>query len=211
MATPQQAIDNLIPGVSVFNLALNVAGAILNKKNVALYIINPDKTKTDILQKEGILGTVGNYTEALSIFGSNGVVIDCSVIESSKLAEHPLEDGMVRADNKVTMPTTAAIKIVMPASDYKDMLEKIREYRTSNQMLCLECKYGTFKNMQIVEIPCDLTVENVSRVTFTLKLRQVLTAQNKQTGSNTANASDSKTVNTGAKTGESRAGVFVAA
>lgn len=203
MANPQTEFNNLIPNVSTFGLALNVAGIINNKKEVALYIIDEKGAKQDVLAKNGLLGTIGNVTNALSIFGSNGVIIDCVVSENSKLAEHPLEDGTVRADNKVKLPTEITLKIAMPAADYKDMIEKIRNYRTDNQMLYVETKFGGFKNMQIVSIPCEMNIENISRVTFSLKLREVLVAENKsdmQAGT-TENASDSSTQDTGLKTG----------
>ena len=203
MASPQTELNNLIPNISTFGLALNVAGMINNKKEVALYIIKEDGSNLDVPEKSGLLGKIGNFTNALSIFGSNGVIIDCMVMENSKLAEHPLEDGTVRADNKVKLPTEITLKIAMPAADYKDMLQKIRDYRNSNQMFYVETKFGGFKNMQIVSIPCEMNVENISRVTFSLKLREVLIATKitDMEAGTTENASDSSTKDTGLKAG----------
>lgn len=202
MVTPQQTIDSLIPGISVFNLALNVAGIINNKKNVALYILNETTgAKTNILERSGWRGTVGNYTNV--VFVGNPVIMNAEIKESAKLAEHPLEDGKVRADNKIILPVEISVKIVLPATDYKDFLAKIREYKNNNQPIYVETNFGSYKNMQIVGIPCELNVENVSRITFTLQLKEVLQAPDVSmfTAATVENVSDSNTVNTGLKTG----------
>ena len=202
MATPQAAINDFIPGISSVGLALNIAGIINNKKNVAIYIINDKGGKQDIF--ETTLGRIGDITGVSALgYMQDPAIIDCEVMETSKLAEHPLEDGRVRADNKVKMPAEISVKIAMPAADYKDSIAKIQRYKDDNQMLCVETKYGVFENMQIVSIPCSLNVENIDRVTFTLKLREVLIAQdiNNMNKNNVANASDSDTQNTGFKSG----------
>lgn len=216
MATPQIRIDSLIPGVSVFNLALNVAGIINNKRNVALYILDETnggkQGKQDILANTsfGSFASIGQYTD---IFGQSASIIDAEILETSKLTEHPLENGQVKADSKIQMPAEISVKIALPATEYKDTLEKIKEYRLNNQPIYIETKYGVFKNMQIVNIPCTLNAQNVNRVTFTLKFKQVLVAQDVggMTNNTVANPTDATTQNTGLKTGtptEFQTGIF---
>lgn len=210
MATPQVRIDNLIPNISVFNLALNVAGIINNKKNVAIYIEQKnEKTGTinrvDVLANSslGSFGKIGEYTD---IFGQSSAIIDCEILETSKLTEHPLEDGEIKADSKIQMPAELSVKVALPATEYEDILANIRTYKNDRKSFIIETKYGIFKNMQLVSIPCSLNVQNVSRITFTLKFRQVIIAQNKagMTNKNVANPADSTTQSTGLKTGTER-------
>lgn len=198
-STPQISIDNLIPNVSVFNLALNVAGIINNKKNVAIYILDEQTGgKVDILA--GAFGALSNIT---NILGQSPIIENAEIIETSKLAEHPLEDGKVTADTKVKMPTEITLKVVMPAVNYQDYIATIKEIKDKNQPLYVETKYGVFDNMQIVGIPVSLNVENISNITFSLKLREVLVAEDLSVMSydKVANINDASNKKLGLKTG----------
>lgn len=198
----QTDIDSLIGGVSVFNLALNTAGIINNKKNVAIYVVD-DKTKQQTNILEGSLGALSGISNFASMIDDSGVVMSAEIIESSKLSEHPLEDGKVSADNKVQLPTEINIQIVLQAQDYKDRLQQIKDYRDNRTMLIVRTNFGVYKNMQIVSIPCNLNVDNVSRVTFNIKLREVLVAENlvEMSADTVADVSNATTQNTGYATG----------
>lgn len=194
----QTEIDGLISGVSVFNLALNVAGIINNKKNVALYVID-DKTgkKTNIL--EGSLGRLSGVTNLASKIDDMGVVMSAEVVEDCKLTEHPLENGQVLADNKVILPTEINVQITLPAQDYKDKLATLKKYKDENKMIYIETKFGSYFNMQIVSIPCSMNINNINRLTFNVKFREVLVS-----GQNIVvpeNVADSDTINTGTQSG----------
>lgn len=171
----QTNIDNLLGNISVFNLALNTAGILNNKKNIALYTLNETTgAKENILENGSLLGTIDKYT---SLVGITPAIIDAEISETCKLAEHPLEDGKIRADNKIQMPTEITVKIALPALQYEDVWNKIQELKRNNTMILVQTKTGNYENMQIVAIPFSLNVNNVSRVTFTLRLRQVLVAE----------------------------------
>lgn len=196
----QTDIDSLVGGVSVFNLALNVAGIINNKRNVSLYAVEADEdgniTKTNVL--EGSISKLGGITDIANKIDGTAIVMTADIVESCKLTEHPLEDGKVVADNKVILPTEINIRITLQAVEYQDKLDEIKRYKNERTMLLVETKFGTFPNMQIVEMPCNLNVENVNRLTFTIKLREVIMMTEEI---ETANDSDMDTVNTGTQTG----------
>ena len=215
----QTDIDSLLGGgVSVFNLALNVAGIINNKKNVALYVIEEEHTgtgntvfvgnfegessttrlrKTNIL--EGSLGRLSGITSLASKIDDSGIVLSAEVIEDCKLTEHPLENGEVLADNKVKMPTEINVQITLPTQDYKDKLALLKKYKDENQMIYIETKFGSYDNMQIVNMPCTMNTENINRLTFNVRFRQVLIAE--QNVAVPANVNDSDMINTGTQTG----------
>lgn len=204
----QTDIDSLLGGgVSVFNLTLNVAGIIQNKKNVAIYTsINGQRGKNIL---EGTLGAVGSLTGNSSFLTGTGVVMSAEIVENSKLTEHPLENGEVLADSKVIQPTEINIQITLQSIDYKDIIAKIREYKDNRIMLRVETKFATYKNMQIVSIPCNLNANNISRITFNLRLREVLMMVGPEM--ETANVSDMDTVSTGITAGVEveNGGVFI--
>lgn len=195
----QADIDSAIGEVSVFNLALNVAGIINNQKNVALYIIDEESGKPiNIL--EGNIGRFSGVVNFVSQIDDSGIVMSADIVENSKLAEHPLENGKVLADNKVKLPTEINVRITLQSQDYKDRLAQLKKYRDDNVMISVGTKFGWYDNMQIVSIPCELNVENVSNVTFTLKLREALIAK-KTLEVKTAGVADSDTYNIGEVTG----------
>lgn len=195
----QSDIDSAIGKVSVFNLALNVAGIINNQKNVALYIIDEESGKPiNIL--EGNIGRFSGVVNFVSQIDDSGIVMSADIVENSKLAEHPLENGKVLADNKVKLPTEINVRITLQSQDYKDRLAQLKKYRDDNVMISVGTKFGWYDNMQIVSIPCELNVENVSNVTFTLKLREALIAK-KTLEVKTAGVADSDTYNIGEVTG----------
>lgn len=198
----QTDIDSLIGGVSVFNLALNVAGIINNKKNVAIYVKNKEtKREENIL--EGNLGRFSGITGFASMIDDSGIVMSAEIVENSKLAEHPLENGEILADNKIELPTEINIQITLQAQDYKDRLSQIRDYKNNNVMLSVKTKFGRYDNMQIISMPCNLNVDNINRVSFTLKLRQVIVAEDleKMSADTVADKSNANTENIGYKTG----------
>ena len=201
----QTDIDSLIGGVSVFNLALNVAGIINNKKNVAIYVIeeNEENSATKQIKKtnilEGSLGRLGGMTNLASKIDGSGFIMSADIVEQSKLTEHPLEDGKVVADNKVKMPTEITVRITLQSTDYKDKLNMLKKYKDDNQMLYVETKFGGYMNMQIVSMPCNLNATNVSRLTFEVRLREVLVLQDM--AKQTANENDANTIDTGTMTG----------
>lgn len=207
----QTDFDSLIGGVSAFNLALNVAGIINNKKNVAIYIQTKTGTKGENILDGMLKGlsSLSSITGGSSFITGAGVIISAEVLENSKLTEHPLENGEVLADNKVILPTEINIKISLQAVNYKKIIENIKKYRDDRQMLIVETKFGVYKNMQIVSLPCSLNSDNISRITFDMKLKEVLNMT--KLANVTENVSDSDTVNTGTTAGvetDSRVGVF---
>lgn len=192
----QTNIDSLIGSVSLFNLALNVAGIINNKKNVALYVVEKGK-KTNIL--EGNIGRLSGISNIAGKIDDTGVVMTAEVIEDCRLTEHPLEDGKVLADNKVKLPTEINVQITLQPQDYKDKLELLKKYKNENQMIYIETKFGSYPNMQIVNMPCNMNINNINRLTFNVKFREVLVAGQDITKPESVN--DSDMVNTGTQTG----------
>ena len=199
MATPQITIDESFGNISLFNLALNVAGIINNKKNVALYIIN-EKTgkKQEILT--GTSGILGQVREITTMVGTNSAIIDAEIRQESKLTEQPLETGAVTSDYKIKMPTQVSVRIALPAVDYQDILAELQQYKDDAQMIYIETKQGSYKNMQITEIPCTLNVDNIDRVTFTIRFKEVLLAEPINNIA-TALFADQDTISTGNKLG----------
>lgn len=194
----QTDIDSMIGGISVFNLALNVAGIINNRKNVALYVLD-DNTGRKINILEGSLGRLSGITNLAGKIDDTGVVLSAEVIENCRLTEHPLEDGKVLADNKIILPTEINVQVTLPIQDYKDKLEAIKQYKENNQMIYIETKFGSYKNMQIINMPCNMNINNINRLSFTIKFKEVLVAE--KSTNTTENVSDGDTVNTGTQTG----------
>lgn len=195
------AFEDKVGGFSVFNLGLNVAGILLNKKNVSLYIINEKDNNKEFKQEilQPIKNAVANKLQEITgLFELNTAYMNATIIQNSKLMEHPVEDGTVCADYKVKMPTEISIQIVLPAQMYEDIINEIQEYKDKGQMIYVETKYGGFKNMQIVNIPIQLKPDNISRLTLEIKFKQVLVPKEKDYIS-PKDEEDTNTISSGTK------------
>ncbi|MBR2505366.1 MAG: hypothetical protein IKB70_00285 [Bacilli bacterium] len=207
----QTDVDNIVGVGSVFNLALNVAGIINNKKNVAIYTSIKGQKGVNIL--EGKLSAISNVVGTNYFLKNQTAIMTAEIVESSKLSEHPLEDGKVFADNKIILPTEINIQIAIQSRDYKSIIDTIRDYKNNNIMLYVETKFGVYRNMQIIAMPATLNVENISSITFSIKLREVLVSQNlsSMTADTVADVSNATTQNIGYQAGietEEQVGVF---
>ena len=96
------------------------------------------------------------------------------VKESSRVMEHPLENGSVVADHQVQMPVEIRLQIVMPYYLYDDIVEDLRRLKQNGTLVSVHCRGGVYTDMVFVDIPHNERAENVSRLSFDCTLRQAM-------------------------------------
>lgn len=194
--TPPKALDvyEFVSRKGLLNLSLNVAGLIDNKKNVAFYLDD----------KEVLTGNTLGVQRITNALGLEAVILDGDFSETSKIMEHPIESGAVIADHKVINPTEIRVRLTMPFYNYEPIIKELREYYTVGTLLTVQSKIHTYTNMVICDIPHIEAPENVSRITFNIRLRQALIVSPqyiKLPVSNVKNAANADTVKSGQKQG----------
>lgn len=206
MPSIQQQIDQMAgAGFSVTNLALNVGGALSlanNGKNVFIATNDKDDPREILLSSEQQgLAFAAEYT------GLNSVVMYAEVKESSRVMEHPLENGSVVADHQVQMPVEIRLQIVMPYYLYDDIVEDLRRLKQNGTLVSVHCRGGVYTDMVFVDIPHNERAENVSRLSFDCTLRQAMLVSGEEvtlTEADVQQPANSSTVKSGLKQGKEK-------
>ena len=192
-------------GFSVTNLALNVGGALSlanNGKNVFIATNDKDDPREILLSSEQQgLAFAAEYT------GLNSVVMYAEVKESSRVMEHPLENGSVVADHQVQMPVEIRLQIVMPYYLYDDIVEDLRRLKQNGTLVSVHCRGGVYTDMVFVDIPHNERAENVSRLSFDCTLRQAMLVSGEEvtlTEADVQQPANSSTVKSGLKQGKEK-------
>lgn len=196
--TPPKVLDvyEFVSRKGLVNLGLNVAGLIANKKNVAFYLDD----------KEVLTGNLLKVQRITNALGLEAVILDGDFNETSKIMEHPIESGAMIADHKVINPVEIKVRLTMPFYDFEPIIKELREYYLSGTLLTVQSKVQTYTNMVVCDIPHIEAPENVSRITFNIRLRQALivTPQYiKLPVENVKNAANADTLKSGQKQGTS--------
>ena len=210
MPSIQQQIDQMAgSGFSVTNLALNIGGALSlanNGKNVFIATNDKDDPREILLSSES-----RGLAFAAEYAGLNSVVMYAEVKESSRVMEHPLENGSVVADHQVQMPVEIRLQIVMPYYLYDDIVEDLRRLKQNGTLVSVHCRGGVYTDMVFVDIPHNERAENVSRLSFDCTLRQAMQVQGQTsqlTEKDVVHISDASTVKGGLKQGEEKSAAY---
>lgn len=164
--TPRPVLDvyEFVSRKGLLNLGLNVSGLIQNHKNVSVWLED----------KEVLTGNMLRNQRVTNALGLEAVILDAEVSETSKIMEHPIETGAVIADHKVINPVEIRLRLTMPGYEYEPIIKELREYYQASVKLTVQTKAGTYTNMVVCDIPHAETPQNVSNITFNIRLRQAL-------------------------------------
>jgi hypothetical protein len=202
---------------------LNGVGSILQNKNVSIWT-NPKQNASNTgiwkyLPITDISTTITNLrknsqSEILTGTGRNpavntavnallpsiqAAILDAKINESSKVPEHPLEDGSVIADNYVINPVEITIRLACSSYTLVKIEKEIDDLFRNKDFVSIRTKGGIYNDMVLQNKPRELTSENVDRVVFDLHFKQILTMYKSQvtqmTKENIAKADDANTVN----------------
>ena len=167
-------MSNFLNSLSPFNLIINVLGMVYRNKSIAIY------------------GEGGG--ELLS----SASIISCSVNDSSKLMEHPIESGAVISDYKVFNPVTASLVVALTETGYASEFAEIYGAYKNCEYVTLQTKTKVYSNLQILSLPHEATFRNISRPTITINLKEALVVEAAFTqGSNLKNPANTNTKDMG--------------
>lgn len=117
-----------------------------------------------------VTDVVGIYDEDLQPLVENLQPIKASVTRSSKVMEHPLEDGSTVSDHRVFQP----VEIEMTAALFPEDYARLREVFTRTETVTVRTKAGTFDSMIIETLPHDETIDAFDMIVVAIKLREVV-------------------------------------
>jgi hypothetical protein len=123
-----------------------------------------------------------------------------SVKETSKLPEHPLEDGSIINDHKIINPIEVEVSFFLGAGEFSGIYQVVRQIFLTGQLVTVQTQTASYRNMTIAELPHEETPDFSDALILPVKFREVklTTAQfGPLPASSVRNKSQSSTVDRG--------------
>ena len=169
-------MSDFINTLSPFNLILNIAGLLYREKAVSLYNENGQELLT------------------------SASIVSCSVNDTSKLMEHPIESGAVVSDYKIFNPVTATLTVALSQMEYSSEFAEVYSIYKSCKFVTLQTKTNVYQNLQILSLQHEANSQNVNRPSLVIQFKEALTVEAQFDSVKTLkNAGSGNTKNLGSK------------
>lgn len=96
-----------------------------------------------------------------------------NVKETSKLPEHPLENGSVINDHKIINPVEIELTLFLGNNEYKNIYQVIRQLYLSPQLITVQTRTASYVNMTIAELPHEEEAAMADALMMTVKFKEV--------------------------------------
>lgn len=138
---------------------------------------------------------VGIYDGFQQVF-SDARPMRASVRETSKLMEHPAENGVIIADHHVINPVEIDLSLLIPVRYYGSTYAQIRQAFVNATNLSVQTKTGVYLNMIVADMPHEENPDLYDAIAMLLRMKQVLLAPDSSTYA-PANPADSDVARSG--------------
>lgn len=209
--------------INTVSLLTNVAGFLLNQKDIAFYdelsYVEGNQTagalmiNTNQLLFGAFSGKVKEIFAGGKAFSGDSVISDIgnavtqmltkteilsiSLNRTSQIMRHPLEDGTQIADHYIQNPMVCTAEIAMPSYLYDSVYKEMLDYYNKKKPIVVLTKLTTIRHMYLTSMPHTITPQTMDRPSVVITLEEALFPTNKQP----TNAENGDTVNVGVKNG----------
>ena len=114
--------------------------------------------------------------EFVQVFASARSV-NASVFVSSKLMEHPVENGSARTDFRIIVPVEVTLGVILDPENYKQTYAQVRTIFNAGDSLTVQTKSASYQNMMIQEMPHEESPDYFDTLVMTIKLKEVILVQ----------------------------------
>lgn len=97
-----------------------------------------------------------------------------SVAPSSKLMEHPIENGATKTDFRIILPIEITLSVVLRSSEYRDVYEQVRNSFNNGDSVIIQTRASTYENMMLMDMPHEESPDNIDTLIMNLKYKEVL-------------------------------------
>lgn len=142
---------------------------------------------------------VGIYDENFNQLFPEARPVQMSYSETSKMMEHPIENGSIVVDHKVFMPATVEAVFIIQSDDYRSVYDQIENAYKNNTIVTIQGKAKSFNNMVLSSKLHDETAGMYDTVQVVVKFTELFIANitSTMTVSTVAQPQDSDTINDG--------------
>jgi hypothetical protein len=151
----------------------------------------------DLLSLGSAVDVVGVYDGFTQVF-AHARPLKAGVRETSRLMEHPAENGVIIADHHVINPVEIDLSLLVPVQYYGSTYAQIRQAFVNATNLSVQTKTGVYPNMVVADMPHEETPDVYDAIAMSLRLKQVLLAPGASTYS-PARPADQDTVRGGVR------------
>jgi hypothetical protein len=134
---------------------------------------------------------------------SEAPTMKANVNRSSKIMDHPLENGSPVSDYKIINPVEIDLGILVDTNNLENTYATISRIFEFSVFLTVQTNAGVFEDMVLTAMPSDESPDMWGMLVISLRLREVqlVTVQFQDlTASSVANPNDQSTINTGEQT-----------
>ena len=143
---------------------------------------------------------VAVFDQNFSQVFSNARPIKATVMETSKVMEHPVENGTTITDHRIIDPIEIELSMVLLSGDYRSTYQQVKQLFKAGALLTVQTKSDSYQNMLIQQLPHDEDPEIYDTIILAVRLKEVniVTAQfGTLPASKVANKSNASTVGKG--------------
>jgi hypothetical protein len=119
-------------------------------------------------------------TEVIGIYDSNfnQVFLDtkfmkASVLDTSQIFSHPLEDGSQTIDHKIANPIEIELSIILAGNDYRNTYKSLKKLDTDATTLTIQTRTDVYPDMLIYSLPYEEDAEVGNGIKLTVSLKQI--------------------------------------
>jgi len=116
---------------------------------------------------------LGVYDSNFNQVFKNARAIKAYIKPSSKIMDHPLEDGSVISDHSIFNPIEIEILLILSKNDYRDTYEEIENIYEGRELLTVKTFSSSYSSQMILDISHEEGREMYGALSMTMKLRQV--------------------------------------
>jgi len=168
---------------------------------------------------QGAVGAVNNFADSiLSMFGvdTTGVFdnvtfeqlfdtarpIKANINRSSKIMDHPIENGSIVSDFSIIMPVGIELSMILTGEEYASVYQEMKNYFLSRTLVSIQTRADVFDDMIIEAMPHEESPDmfDVLPVAFKFREVQMITVQYQSLApQNVQSPTDESTVSRGAQ------------
>lgn len=133
-----------------------------------------------------LLSNIGSsfFSDSVAVFNQDfdqvfrsARALKAVVKESSRIMEHPIENGTVISDHRIILPIEIELTLILSSEDYQDVYKNIKQFYTSSTLLIVQTRSDIYQNQIIASMPHEEDPDQYNIIPMTLNLRQVQFAQ----------------------------------
>lgn len=126
-----------------------------------------------------------------------------NLMPSSKLMDHPMEDGSLQTDFRILNPLELELSVICTGKNWKTVYNQINTGYLNGELYTITTKSGVYPHMMMQAIPHDEVPEMFDVLAVSIKFREVILAVTNYTtlpAKQVKNTNDQSTTKTGTPT-----------